>query len=391
MALFALLGASVALAQSPPPTFSHIVIIVQENRTPDNLFGSYPGFGTTCGTENNPFETGVDIDNGGPSNFPGAPNPICSSKLIDGTGNNINLAWNEGGGDHMHFADWESQAHIVNGIPQMDGACYTDYQNSNMNSNPKCGITGNFPLYPPYTFMDPNLVSPYFFIAENYGFANYMFQTNEGPSFPAHQFLFGGTTAPTFPGDSNGYYQYFVSENPPSGATSSGCPSTPTAFPNWANPLGGGDIQDQRVVNHMPANECYDRNTLVTYQDSRGVHDRGVSWKYYVQAAGSIWDAPEADPQTCYTLTDPGNCSGLACGTVPPTCGGGSEFNNVVLSRKKGRSDAPILDDIQECMLASVSWVTPDEAWSDHPGIPLMQKDKGLGPDWVAAIINSIG
>jgi phospholipase C len=40
-------------------------------------------------------------------------------------------------------------------------------------------------------------VQPYFEIARNYGFANRMFQTNQGPSFPAHQFLFGGTSQPS--------------------------------------------------------------------------------------------------------------------------------------------------------------------------------------------------
>lgn len=55
-----------ALAQAQTlPTFRHIVVIFQENRTPDNLFGSAPSGGTMCGSED-PFEPGVDIRNGGP-------------------------------------------------------------------------------------------------------------------------------------------------------------------------------------------------------------------------------------------------------------------------------------------------------------------------------------
>ncbi len=38
---------------------------------------------------------------------------------------------------------------------------------------------------------------PYFALAEQYTFGDRMFQTNEGPSFPAHQFIFAGTSAPT--------------------------------------------------------------------------------------------------------------------------------------------------------------------------------------------------
>ena len=40
------------------------------------------------------------------------------------------------------------------------------------------------------------ILDPYFQLAEQYGFANYMFQTNQGPSYSAHQFLFSGTAAP---------------------------------------------------------------------------------------------------------------------------------------------------------------------------------------------------
>jgi phospholipase C len=37
--LLAVLGSALAHAQNPIP-FQHIVIVFQENRTPDNLFGS---------------------------------------------------------------------------------------------------------------------------------------------------------------------------------------------------------------------------------------------------------------------------------------------------------------------------------------------------------------
>ena len=33
------------------------------------------------------------------------------------------------------------------------------------------------------------MCSPYFAMAEQYTFGDRMFQTNEGPSFPAHQFI----------------------------------------------------------------------------------------------------------------------------------------------------------------------------------------------------------
>jgi Phosphoesterase family len=123
--------------------------------------------------------------------------------------------------------------------------------------------------------------------------------------------------------------------------------------------------------------ECYDRNTLVTYQDSNNVvHDKGVSWKYYAQTPGIIWDAPEANPQICYgAISGSGAC-------------GGTEWNtHVVIEKNRNLTSAPILKDIHDCHLAAISWVTPDEKWSDHPGLG----DQSLGPSWVADIVDAIG
>jgi hypothetical protein len=41
----------------------------------------------------------------------------------------------------------------------------------------------------------------------------HMFQSDEGPSFPAHQFLLSGTSAPVSFGDPSGLYQDFDAEN----------------------------------------------------------------------------------------------------------------------------------------------------------------------------------
>jgi hypothetical protein len=150
-------------------------------------------------------------------------------------------------------------------------------------------------MYPPYTYVDKSQAQPYFDMTTAYGFANYMFQTSEGPSYPAHEFLFGGTSAPTSPGDSNGYYEYFVSENAAAYNGVTGCPIDVTNDPNYtypmlANPLGF-DVADQNQANEENGtvpNECYPRNTLATFQDtSNNVEDKfaklGLTWRYYSQ------------------------------------------------------------------------------------------------------------
>ena len=46
----------------------------------------------------------------------------------------------------------------------------------------------------------------------------------------------------------------------------------------------------------------------------------------------------------------------------------------------------PFLNDLQNCNLAQVTWVIPDGRWSDHPS-----ENIGLGPDYVANIVNAVG
>jgi hypothetical protein len=56
------------------------------------------------------------------------------------------------------------------------------------------------------------VIQPYLDIARQYGCANYVFQTNQGPSFPAHQFLISGTSAPD--AKAVPLYSYFALDNP---------------------------------------------------------------------------------------------------------------------------------------------------------------------------------
>jgi hypothetical protein len=51
---------------------------------------------------------------------------------------------------------------------------------------------------------------------------------------------------------------------------------------------------------------------------------------------------------------------------------------------------APIITDIENCNLSTVSWVIPDGNWSDHAGGPTGTPGDG-GPSWVAAIVNAVG
>jgi phospholipase C len=232
-----------------------------------------------------------------------------------------------------------------------------------------------YPLARPTPTFKLTDVAPYLSIATNYGFANYMFQSNEGPSFEAHQFLFTGTAAPVAPNTLNDYYKYFVQDNPPA---ASGCPIQTLLY--WIDPT-------QTTWKTPPlGSECYAHDTLVTSaaKCSGGACDNGISWRYYVPQAGNIWDAPESIPEVCYGVNDITNV-GTKCGTL--NSGNIASWNNH-MSFYSTMNNAPIFTDIASCGLQAISWVIPDGAWSDHPE---MQGGPALGPSWVADIVNAIG
>ena len=77
-------------------------------------------------------------------------------------------------------------------------------------------------------------------------------------------------------------------------------------------------------------------------------------------------------------------------------CGGSghTEYtDHVHIATKNGYSDAPIFDDLYGCNLPAISWVIPDQKWSDHPYDPGKGNSTSwsLGPYWVGDIINGVG
>ncbi len=401
VALLTLLTALAAHAQwatgpsyTAPPPFSHIIFIIQENRTPDTLFGGIGLSGNPACAGWNGFASGVDLANGGPN------------KVVSGC--TVLQSWPDlecGGASHSHD-DWELQ--YDKGA--LDGACISGTgANCPGNSNTTCPNGETAPLYGPYIAImgqpsQPLAVQPYLSIASAYGWANYMFQTNQGPSYPAHQFLFSGTSAGTWPGQA--YYQYFEAANP--GYT--GCDvedysngkTGPNPSVTWLDPTSIGHAVSSlsQLPNQflLDGYQCYDHNTLVTTSPSPSgtvTPSGNITWRYYAAIRGSLWDAPESLTQTCYSqngipttivnnMTVP-----AACGPNPAT--GLDEFANVSFPVTKGanKTGAPILTDIMNCNLQQISWVTPDGAWSDHPGDDA--KDLNLGPSWVADIVDAIG
>jgi hypothetical protein len=350
VALFLASMASTAACAQTLPTFDHIVVIVQENRTPDNLFGSAPA-SLQCNGQDD-FEPGVDIQDWGYNN--GTSHQCFASHPLGPDSCNP---------DHSH------------------GGFNNMWDNGHLDS---CGLNTNCPNLGCYAFVQKSDVQQYFDIATNYGFANYMFQTNEGPSFPAHQFLFSGTSGPTGTPPNN-YYNWFAAENPPQyfvNHTDTGC-SSPDSQGNLdiVNGINPGGTENSMWYDPPPLTysyPCYDHPTLINLLESFPPPIT-PAWKYYGPEEGSIWSAPTAINKICGAVRQG------PCPNFKPT---GKYYGNVSFENTKTFSTAPIFDDIDACNLAAVSWVIPDMKWSDHPG---SGDNQGLGPDYVANLLDYIG
>jgi phospholipase C len=313
--LAALVMPHLASAATPLP-FKHIIIVIQENRTPDNLFGSNPT-----------FEKGVDIATSGKTStgtiVPLGPEALAGCYDILHSHHGFEYAFTKG----------------------------FDIEPISLSA----GCTA--PANPQFKYVDNSsgAVQPYFIIAERNGYANRMFQTNQGPSFPAHQFLFSGTSAPS--ADT----PLFVAEDSYI-KDGTGCLSNSQAVIALIDAKGS-------ETSNKPIYPCFEHRTLADVLDEAPTP---ITWRYYASAGNvAIWNAPNAINHICVPETVNGALA----------CTGADWVKNDVPN-----NSAQVLTDISNCDLQQVSWVNPTAAASDHANV-----SNGTGPSWVASIVNAVG
>jgi len=309
------------LSLTTAAVIQHVVVIFQENRTPDNLFQDPVLY----------QQRGADIAQSGVNSL----NQIIALSPIDlGTAGsnpqNYDLS-------HAHSAF----------VSMYDGG--TMHGADLIPCSPAANCPPNAHPNPQFMYVNPSDVQPYFALAEQYTFGDRMFQTNEGPSFPAHQFILSGTSAPTASSD------LFAAENM-SGGSIAGCIAAAGTTVELIDPSG------DESSSQYP---CFEHVTLTDLMDAAA-----ISWRYYAPSAGSIWTAPDAIEHICQQQSINGTL----------TCTGPDWTNNVIIPQWQ------VLQDIANGQLQQVSWVIPDGAQSDHA-----ESNDGSGPSWVASIVNSIG
>jgi len=295
------LGAAVSRTARTP--IAHVTFVIQENRSVDNLFNGLPGADTVL---NGKAPNGRKID-------------LQPVSLVTG--------WDL---SHSHAAfESDYRRGLMDGFIEAKATC-----------NGPCA-----PLPPPnpaYSYVPKGETRPYWTMATTYAFADRMFQTNAGPSFPAHEYLISGTAAT----DSTGTYEAMDNAIAPSGPKVAGCDSPSGTLVQLIDPV----TNDQSKF----AYPCFDHRTLFDALD-----ESGVGWRYYQQNLGAnLWFGPDSISHIRF----------------------GPDYANVATP------STAILSDVSSGKLAAVSWVIPTVAESDHPAIT-----DGSGPDWVAQVVNAVG
>jgi phospholipase C len=307
-----------ALTLTTQAVIQHIVVIFQENRTPDNLFQD-PVL----------IAAGADIASSGVNSL-GQTIPLSPIDLGT-TGSNPQYY------DLLHT--YASFVAMYDG-GKMDGA---DLVNCVPAPEPNC------PPNPQFKYVDPADVQPYFALAEQYTFGDRMFETSESGSYPAHQFILSGTSAPTATSP------LFVIGGPTENLA--GC----TAPPGTIVPLIDAN-GSQSIPRIYP---CFEHPTLTDLLDAQG-----LTWHYYTLSADSIWSAPNSIEHMCQEQS----INGVLVCEAPEW------RNNVIIPPSQ------VLTDITNGQLPQVSWIIPTGANSDHA-----HSNTGAGPSWVASIVNAIG
>lgn len=295
--------------EDPPQKVQHVIIIFQENRTPDNLFHSLPNADIADSGLNSHGKTILL-----------APVPLAAAYDLDHS--------------HAGFVAYYDHG-------KMDGA----------DTRPVGCVKGAKhcpPRNPQFVYVPPVEVKPYFDLAEQYTFADRMFQTNQGPSFPAHQYIISGTSAPSPTSELFAAENPFWRRGPPKNDnfSKSGCAAPPGLAVNLISPSGN------ELSTLFP---CFDHRTLPDLLDANH-----LSWRYY--SVGDDWNELWNGPSAIRHLRF------------------GSDWSNVM------DQSTQIFKDIADGQLPAVSWVIPDGRYSDHPGV-----NDGSGPSWVAALVNTIG
>jgi phospholipase C len=323
--------------QSGSSKIQHVIVVIQENRSFDNLFATYPGANGTTSGQAAPM-----------------PTPIAQSCARKGqpvitqpTTVQLTKVSLVGAGFKNNFGE-------DNDLDHHYGGYLTELDNGNVDGFDlvKFGATGYGPQAEctyAYQYVDPNDIKPYWDIAKQYVLADNMFDTQGSESFTGHQDLIAGGTVVDYNGDDSIIDNPFV-------IWPWGCDSPPGTVTSLISTSG----QYLQAGGPFP---CFTYGTIRDQLDSKK-----ISWKYYTvgsqKGAAGEWNAFDA---------------------IKAVRKGPEWKTNVTTD------PTVIFRDIKNGKLPSVAWITPDALNSDHPAEFNGKTPVDNGPSWVASIVNAVG
>jgi phospholipase C len=339
------------LRQPGGSPIEQVVIVIQENRSFDNLFATFPGAdGTSTGKAAAMSRDEQQYCRG--NGMPAIAKPTTVSlKKTDlfgaGFGKDGNFDYN------TDLAHVHKSFVLERRDGAMDGFDLTG-TGADGSGFPTCTYT--------YQYVDPNEIQPYWDIAKQYVLADHTFQTQGSGSFTGHQDLIAGGTQIDDDEALIDNPSYF-----PWGCDANKSVRTAVIKRNGkVYPFGGP----------FP---CLAYSTLRDLLDAKS-----VSWKFY------------ATPVQSWKGCRHGNTAGIwsAFGAIKAVRYGPEWHKNIA------QNNTVFFTDVDKGVLPAVSWITPDGANSDHPAEykrppcgtpPPSAPPEDHGPSWVASIVNAVG
>ena len=304
----------------------HVVVIMQENRSFDSYFGTYPG------------ADGIPMRNGAPAVC--VPDPLtkgCDRPYHDSSDRNY-------GGPHEHrFAVLD----IDHG--RMDGFVGSERRAVRHLCRhvdaPVCTLGDRAPVPDVMGYHDGREIPNYWAYARNFVLQDHMFETDTSWSLPAHLSLVSGWSA-----------RCARRGRPMSCRTAIESPGAPPGEPQ--DPTG--------AVPH------YDWTDL-TYL----LHRHHVSWRYYVQSGGE----PDCRNDTMFCKTIPQDAKTPGIWNPLPW------FTTVRQDHQLGdiRPFRAFVASARAGTLPAVSWISPSQKVSEHPTALVSR-----GQAYVTGIVNAI-
>ncbi len=330
--LLELLTAPVALGSAAEGihTIKHVIIIMQENRSFDSYFGTYPGA--------NGIPAGVCV-----------PDPLhggCVAPFHDSSDKNY-------GGPHGHEAftsdlDGGKMDGFVGEAEKGMGCSTTE-----PNCSPCTEKESTAQCVDPMGYHDAREIPNYWTYAQNFVLQDDMYESASSWSWPEHVYMVSGWSAKC-----REYTNVMSCVNSPEG------PPYPHSENGKPDPYTGPDAIS------LPW-------TDITYL----LHKYGVSWAYYI-FEGSEPDCENNEAMSCAPVTDGPQTPSIWNPLV--------DFADVKEDGQLGNVQSlnnfyTAVQDTGECALPNVSWLVPNDRVSEHPPSLI-----STGQAYVTTLINSI-